>query len=218
MRLFARLRRAIHRYGIAGTFRRASRLLARTEEHVWYELDLTSAPPAVGLADGLTLVQGIDDDTVVALSRLASLDPSELQARLAQGAELWSVREAGTPAFACWIFRDSTPVYAARGRTLRLPRGVVCLEDSVTAPDHRGRGIAPAAWAAIAAGIRAGGGADRIVTKVELENAPSRRAVGKVGFVEVARMRMRKRGLHETAGVDGEGMLAGHLRRELPVR
>jgi L-amino acid N-acyltransferase YncA len=93
----------------------------------------------------------------------------------------------------CWIYNGRAPVAAARGGWLELPPGVACLEDSVTAASHRGRGIAPRAWDQIAVALRKRGVAT-MITKVEVDNAPSRRAVEKAGFVGVAVQRMARTG------------------------
>ncbi len=60
---------------------------------------------------------------------------------------------------------------AARGGWLSLPEGTVCLEDSVTSPDYRGRGVAPAAWSQIAAAAAEDGYAT-MVTKVRRPTRP----------------------------------------------
>jgi GNAT superfamily N-acetyltransferase len=70
---------------------------------------------------------------------------------------------------------------------------MVCLEDSVTAPLARGRGVAPAAWSAIADEL-AGEGVRRMITKVRVDNLPSRKAVEKVGFEGVALMHFKRIG------------------------
>jgi RimJ/RimL family protein N-acetyltransferase len=63
----------------------------------------------------------------------------------------------------------------------------------MTAATHRGRGIAPRAWDQIAASLHERG-IDTMITKVEVENAPSRRAVEKAGFVAVALQRLDRTG------------------------
>jgi RimJ/RimL family protein N-acetyltransferase len=75
----------------------------------------------------------------------------------------------------------------------------VCLEDSVTSAAARGRGIAPAAWGAIADTL-ALEGQRKMITKVTVENTASRRAVTKSGFEEIALMHFRRRGpIHRTS-------------------
>ena len=69
----------------------------------------------------------------------------------------------------------------------------MCLEDSATSPRARGRGVAPGAWTGIADSVR-DEGLEHMITKVGVENAPSRKAVTKAGFRELGVMRLVKRG------------------------
>ena len=94
----------------------------------------------------------------------------------------------------------------------------MCLEDSVTSSAYRGRSVAPAAWSQIADSLEQAG-VESIITKIDENNVPSRRAVEKVGFREIATMRYRRQGLSHrttvTAGTTGETAesLAENLRR-----
>lgn len=107
----------------------------------------------------------------------------------AVGGELWVVLDEGRPAFTCWIFPRVTPAIAARGGWLELPPDTVCLENSATSPQYRGRGVAPGAWAGIADAL-ADRGVASMITKVTVDNVPSRKAVTKAGFDEIALMRL----------------------------
>jgi L-amino acid N-acyltransferase YncA len=82
---------------------------------------------------------------------------------------------------------------AARGGWLTLPDGIVCLEDSVTAADQRGKGTAPRAWRDLASRLGTEG-FQAMITKVAADNAASRKAVLKAGFVEIGVMRYKRRG------------------------
>jgi len=104
---------------------------------------------------------------------------------MAAGGERWLVLDRGEAAFRCWIFPTRTPTIAAARGWLDLPSHVVCLEDSATGANHRGRGIAPAAWSAIAAQLADRPQVRTMITKVEEENVASRKAVEKSGFREV---------------------------------
>ncbi|MGH2908575.1 MAG: GNAT family N-acetyltransferase [Solirubrobacteraceae bacterium] len=157
------------------------------EYHVWYALDLTAERPRRELDAGLTLRRG-DESDVSLLTELPTISPEQARTRLARGNALWLVLEGADPRFACWIFRDQTPVIAAPGGEMRLAAGTACLEDSVTAAAARGRGVAPAAWTSIADGLGAEG-LRELITKIEVANLPSRRAVEKIGFRPVALMR-----------------------------
>ena len=194
--LFDRLRRAFRRYGVRGALRAAwARIwghVALSESHVWYELDPVGARPQRSLPQNLTLRRG-DEPDLPLLDELPTVSPVEARVRIRDGNDLWLVLEDGRPLFSCWIFRRLTPVIAAPGGQLQLQAGTVCLEDSVTAAPARGRGIGPAAWSAIADAL-ADEGQRHIITKVAVDNAPSRRAVEKAGFDAVALMHFRRIG------------------------
>ncbi|MBA3262227.1 MAG: GNAT family N-acetyltransferase [Thermoleophilaceae bacterium] len=131
-------------------------------------------------------------------------DPEEARQCLAGGNDVWLAFEGDQPLFACFTFLHAAPVMAASGGTLSLPPGAACLEDSVTSPAARGRGIAPAAWTLIGdelerRGFRA------IVTKIETSNTASRRAVEKVGFRSVAVMQHKRVGPRRRTSVEAVG-------------
>jgi GNAT superfamily N-acetyltransferase len=197
---FARIERGVRRFGVGGSLARAAALAWETarhcvylrERHLWYALDLHESRPSVALPDGFTLTRARKADLAL-LEGLPTIGRSEGARRLADGADLWLVLDGDQAAFACWIFRERTPVLAARGGWLPLPAGTVCLEDSVTAAAYRGRGLAPAAWSAIAAQLSHENIAI-MLTKVAEENAASRRAVEKAGFQSTAIMSLRRVG------------------------
>jgi GNAT superfamily N-acetyltransferase len=187
------------------------------ESHVWYSLDLGAVHAGRPLPEGLRLVRATAAETpsYVALGEASEASTRE---RLDAGASLWLVMEGPKTAFACWTFAQATPVSAARGGSLPLPEHCVCLEDSVTAPDFRGRGIAPAAWDMIAEQLRAEG-RSLMITKVTVENTPSRRAVTKAGFVEFAIMRHRRVAQRRRVEVSPRtGALGIDLAGALPAR
>ena len=182
---------AIRRHGVRDAFTRAARRLAwrfhAHERHTWYELGVETKQARLPLADGLRLRLAEESD----LARVAALPEATtiptMRRLRAGGHQLWIVDGGGALEFACWIFRAHAPVAAAKGHWIALPDSVVCLEDSLTAPEVRGRGIAPGAWCALAdllhrEGVRA------IVTKTEHWNQPSHRALAKAGFRETAEM------------------------------
>lgn len=198
-----RLRSAMARHGAKGlavsAARKGLRRVRLREAHVWSELRVAAA------------LQGAELDPPLALTRppYAQLDLVEqvgqsadsARARHADGHEQWLVLDGSTVAFACWIFRGRAPVAAHADGWLPLPAGTVCLEDSVTAPTHRGRGIAPRAWTLLAAMLHEEGVAS-MITKIEVENVPSRKAVGKAGFKEVAVQRFERLGRRERVTVE----------------
>jgi GNAT superfamily N-acetyltransferase len=192
-----RLRSALREHGVIGVARRlaerGTHSLVLTEEHIWYSLDLTGERPRRDLPEGfeLHLASEAEADDAAHLPNQPGVE--EVRSRIAGTADYYIVREHGTPAFACTIFRERTPTIAARGGWLDLPADTVCLEDSGTSPDFRGRGVAPGAWTAIADAL-AERGFKTMLTKVTVENEPSRKAVTKAGFREAVDMRMRRVG------------------------
>lgn len=186
--MLERVRRQLETRGICGTVRRAGELTAEriyfAERYVWYALALGDDRPRRELPPGLRLRQG-DRRDLGLLERLEALPAREAEDRLAGGHDWWLVTEGERAAFSCWIFRGRAPALAARGGWLTLSDDTVCLEDSVTSADFRGRGVAPGAWTALADSL-AGEGLRTIITKIREDNAPSRCAVQKVGFREAA--------------------------------
>lgn len=195
-----RLGRGVRRHGLVAGMRIAAAKLrpARhfTATHIWYELTLTGERPHRDLAPEFELREAAPEDLELLRQlppdeAVASVEPGEAQKRIDEGASLWMTTEGDRLAFACWIFRGHTPVWAARGGMLALPPDVACLEDSHASPDFRGRGVAPATWSGLAdryqqRGLRA------LVTKVAEDNQASRRAVEKAGFVPAATMHVEK--------------------------
>jgi len=172
----------------------ARRVAARAylrEEHVWYALPLDGVQQPRELPTGLELVQAQTGDASLAVQH--GRGAGEVARRVGEGHELWIVRDEDRAAFSCWIYVERAPAIAASGGWFVVPRGSVCLEDSITSPDYRGRGVAPAAWERIAAHARTHG-AETMVTKVAQDNTPSRKAVSKAGFKEVAVMRLTRVG------------------------
>jgi len=193
----SRLRSAVHENGPVGLARkvagRGAHSVLLNEDHIWYALALGADRPRRPLPEGFELrMAGADEsDAVAQLPNQPGVD--EIRSRIAGSADVYMVSEDGKPAFACTIFRDRTPTVAARGGWLDLPDDTVCLEDSGTSPDFRGRGVAPGAWSAIADEL-AERGFHTMLTKVTVDNEPSRRAVAKAGFREAAEMHMRRVG------------------------
>ncbi len=161
------------------------------EAHVWYQLDVSAERPRRELPDDVRLRRGGENDLADAVEMGQRAD--EVRDRLTSGNDLWLAGDDAGPLFRCWIYRGHAPVLAARGGWLDLPHGTVCLEDSATSPRARGRGVAPGAWTGIADALQAEG-IVHMITKVGVDNAPSRKAVTKAGFRELGVMRLVKRG------------------------
>jgi RimJ/RimL family protein N-acetyltransferase len=207
----------IRREGIGAALGRAWEVVQRPvynrEEHVWYQLDLNADRPRREFVDGVRLLRAGDAEA----HRVEDVGQFEDEAgrRLAAGNDLWlAVDDEDRTLFACWTFRSETPVLAAPDGRLALPPGTACLEDSVTSPLARGKGIAPAAWTAIA-DILATEGFESMITKVTTENLPSRKAVEKAGFREIAVMRMTSVVTRQHVALAASGGVADALARSL---
>jgi GNAT superfamily N-acetyltransferase len=191
-----RARLMLRRDGALGVMRRVAKrawsYAVLFEDHVWFVLDTDAERPRPSLAPGLRLTRPTSVDLSL-LEQSRSVVPRQARARLDAGNDLWLVLEGDRLLFSAWIFRGQTPTIAVPSGQLLLPSDTVCLEDSEAAPAARGRGIAPAAWAAIADAVAAEG-KRWIITKVAVENTSSRRAVEKAGFEAVALMHVRRRG------------------------
>ena len=220
-----RAARVLRRHGPAGIARlaaaRATAQMRLDEEHVWYGLELSSATgrPFDGAGESLRLVEPRTPQELAPFDDLPTLDSARAWARVQEGGRPWLVLDGTVPAFACWTFVDRAPMVAAGGGWLALRAEDVVLEDSVAAPIARGRGIAPRTWDHIA-GVLAADGAARMLTKVETSNAPSRRAVTKAAFREVAIMRLRRRGPFTRVHVEvlDANPVGAHLARSLNRR
>jgi GNAT superfamily N-acetyltransferase len=189
-----RVKRVLLQHGLSGCLMYAMRYLTRYlvtvlyqhERHIWYVATPSAIKSGKLLSKELKLQRaGPEHLDMLAQSNLCGR--SSAARYLAAGADLWMVRETERAAFCCWIFRTRTPTVAARGGWKTLPPDTVCLEASITSSDYRGRGIASVAWASIAEGLQQEG-VRTIITKVEIGNIASRRAVLKVGFHEAALM------------------------------
>jgi GNAT superfamily N-acetyltransferase len=205
------------REGIRAALGRAWKLGRRPvynrEEHVWYQLDVKAERPRREFVEGVRLVRSAADEA----RRVEDLGQVEAEARerLAAGNDLWLALDGeDRTLFACWTFRAETPVVAAPQGLLPLPAGTACLEDSVTSPLARGKGIAPASWTAIA-DILATEGFESMITKVTTDNAPSRKAVQKAGFREIAVMRMTSIGPRQRVALAASGGVADALAQSL---
>ena len=179
-----RLRRAVRRHGLRGT----ARLAARADEvSTWFEVALDDGRPRIALNEGL-LVLATEDEHFARFNAIGTQNAATARQRLAAGGRPWLVLIDEQPVFGCWLFAGRTPINSMPGEWLALPDGVHCLEDSVTAPGFRGRGLAPGAWSALFDQLQ-GEGATSVITNVANSNVPSTRAVLKAGFKPAASMR-----------------------------
>jgi hypothetical protein len=198
--LIPRLSYSLQRRGVRGTISaaiyRIQTRLQLDETHVWYELPLGSDRPQQTLQSGLELIRAGADDLLL-LDEFPGVSKYEATQRMEAGNNLWLVLDDRRPIFVCWIFHNSIPLLAAWNGRLALPPKMVCLEDSVASPSHRGRGmIAPSAWSEIADRLQKAG-IQSIITKVEADNRVMRLLLTKSGFREIAVMRLRRAGLRQ---------------------
>jgi RimJ/RimL family protein N-acetyltransferase len=209
---------AVRRHGARGAVARALRRLVRRlrvhERHFWYELDLHSSRPRRELPEGFALNPAEESDLVQIAALPEATTIPVMRRWRAQGHELWTVGSGGRVAFVCWIFRGRAPVAAAKGHWIDLPGTIACVEDSITAPAFRGRGIAPGAWCALADRLESEG-VQALVTKVEDWNQPSLAAVAKAGFHATAEMTLDREWGRSRVAVSPAGGGTGPLLAEL---
>jgi GNAT superfamily N-acetyltransferase len=219
MQLKSKLKHHLRRRGVTRTLgvaiRRAQNNLYLDETHVWYELALGNSRPHKTLQPGLNLLRS-GADNLPLLDELPTVSAYEARQRMEAGRDLWLVLDDRQPIFACWIFHDSVPMLAARKGQVALPPETVYLEDSITSPSYRGRGIvAPAAWSQIADRLEKAG-VKSIITKVEADNKVMRWALAKSAFDDIAIMRFRKAGLRRYVALRAKsGATADWLVEEL---
>jgi GNAT superfamily N-acetyltransferase len=219
MQLKSKLKSYLRHRGVKGmlsaAIRRAKNELYLDETHVWYELVLDNSRPQSPLRPGLELIRSGADD-VPLLDELPTVGAYEARQRMEAGRDLWLILDDRQPIFACWIFHDSAPVLAAQKGQLALPPDTVYLEDSITSPAYRGRGlVAPAAWSQVADRLEKAG-VKSVITKVEADNKVMRWTLARSGFYDIAIMRFRKEGLRRYTTVRLKtGATAGWLAEQL---
>lgn len=192
--------------------RRVRKLAYVREEHVWYQCDLKRSDARLELPKGLRLVRA-DASQVDSVVRLGQ-DLDEARKRFESGTDIWLVLDGDEPVFLCFTFRQITPVIAASDGLLVLPRGTACLEDAVTAPRVRGKGIASAAWVQVGRQLEQAG-FTTLVAKIETHNDASKRVAEKSGFRPVAVMQHQRMGVRRHTDVRA---LGGGLGDELATR
>ncbi len=182
------------------------------EEHVWYQCDLAGAIARRELPGGMRLVRA-DAEQIRFVVPLGQ-DLEEARKRFESGTDLWLVFDGDEPLFLCFTFRHATPVMAATDGTLALPAGAACLEDSLTVPAARGRGIASAVWALVGEQLSEDG-FTTLVAKIETDNVASMRVAENAGFRPVAVMAHQRTGVRRRTAVRA---LGGGLGDELAAR
>jgi hypothetical protein len=214
----SRVRYNLRRYGAKVTMSKVATLARQSiyvdESHVWYELPLGPDRPRGGRLPGLSLIQASVRD-VPLLDQLPTISPSEAKQRMEAGRELWLVLKGQQPVFACWVYRGSVEVVAARRGQITLPPETVLFEDSVSSLAYRGRGIALAAWPKIADHLEQTG-ITTIITKVEESLVEAQRAFVKSGFREIATTHLQRIGPCKRSTIRvGDGATASWLAEQL---
>lgn len=164
---------------------------------IWWQLRLDGDRHRMDLPEGCELVRlGPGDD----LTTFLQLPPEERDPvgsdpheRMAHGGTPWLVLNDGRPELTSWTFGSEAPMGVLPSGWVALPEDVAMIEDTVVSRESRGRAIAPAAASAIGDRLAAEG-KRTLVTRVKETNAPSNRAVEKLGFTEFARMTLRHNG------------------------
>jgi ribosomal protein S18 acetylase RimI-like enzyme len=191
-----RVRERLRLSGFSGTAKliasTAAAMVRFDASYVWYELDLRAELPQFPLDDRFKLRRATEDD----LGRFAEIPPVTAytaRARMEAGADLWYASDGDAIAFFCWILRDAAPTVLAPTGSIRLPSGIVNLEDSTALPEYRRTAVGLGTIAQVL-GLLRDQGLSSVVTTVATDNQPARRWVLKLGFVEVCVAGVRRRG------------------------
>lgn len=212
--------RGVRRNGVTGSariaVRRAHHAASASADEGWHVLRLDRPDrPRRELPEGLRLRLCSEHELDYAAPALADdVSTGMIERRFERRQRMWIAESDDGPAFTCWIFTGYTPSAVAPGQRLDLPPGFVGLEDSFTAPDFRGKGVAPAAWTAIA-DLMESEGATAIATPVAESNEASRRGVAKAGFEQMAVAHLRRRAFRTRVRVEGEGEFADWVRERV---
>lgn len=114
------------------------------------------------------------------------LDDAFLTSALAKGDRCWAIRDGERLAMYGWYARKPTPVFA--NLALRFDPAWVYMYKGYTHPDYRGKrlhaiGMAQALVALTGEGLKG------LVSQVERNNFSSLKSVGRMGYVNVSRLR-----------------------------
>ncbi|PWW21799.1 hypothetical protein JD79_00940 [Geodermatophilus normandii] len=159
----------------------------------WFWVPATAERRSKPLPEGFELVLAGEQD--LPLLRQTGADFPRARAFLAAGHHLWLVRRGDDVAFSAWVFRGSAPTDMTSTGWMPLPDGVVNQEDSVTHPDHRGRGLLASASDGIRDHYVRTGLADTLITVIRDGNDASIRGAGKAGYAPFAVVDTVKTGL-----------------------
>jgi GNAT superfamily N-acetyltransferase len=216
--VLAQSREGLSQRGVAGMLGQAAlRVRERVslhEEHYWYELRLALLPDLPPLEPPLRFV--VASGVELALFAELGQNVATARRRVEAGETPLLVLDGEQPAFGCWIISTEIPTPAAPKGKLTLPDGSVCLEDSVTHPQQRGRGLTVKALIAIVAYLREIG-VQSMITKVPCENTAARKAALGNGFQEIARVQLDRIGPRRRVAVEvlNDAPTGAYLARRL---
>lgn len=168
-----RLARKVRRDGMGGTFRtlmhRAAEAAWLHETHVWLLMDLTEPRPRPALPQELRFRHL----TPAEVTLVADLDVSVplSRERLARGHQLFATFDDWRLVAVLWVFVGEAPTIVSPTGWVPLPAGYANPEDTVVAPDQRGRGIAPGMYSRIFDHLSRQG-FSHVVGKIPVENTP----------------------------------------------
>lgn len=182
-RLVVKVRQEGLRPTVAAAARRLRHAVWLRESHVWLLIGLDEPRPRPRLAPDLHFVRVPDQD----VDSVAQLGASVATAgrRLARGHQLFATRQGARTVGVVWAFLGEAPTVVMPTGWLPLPDGYVNVEDTLVAPDQRGKGIAPAQYSLTFDDLR-DKGFTHVVGKVPVDNVANRRACAKLGWTEVA--------------------------------
>jgi GNAT superfamily N-acetyltransferase len=142
-------------------------------------------PALVSLPD----LRATETNDIALLARLASLDPTEVAARMDSGHRPYLAWIGEEPAAYGWVAGAGATI-GELGVSFVLPRGDRYLWDFATLPAWRGRGIYPHLLQAIVAAESAAGAARLWIIHAP-ENPASARGIVKAGFTPVGDLSFR---------------------------
>jgi hypothetical protein len=195
-----RVNGAVRRYGFMGIIRVAlervrERLTKRfhlLETHVVCQIELNDDRPRQPLPEGFRLIRATSEDLGVC-ETFGWVARSDAERRHRDGATLWLVLDdEDRPVFCCWIFTDQLPVFTAKRALLTLRSGTAAIENSFTAPEHRGCHLGPVCACNVMDRL-VEDGFDHLLTKIEEPDERTRKAAVRAGFQEIATMHTSRR-------------------------
>ena len=188
-----RLARKVRRDGVAGTVRtvahRAAEAAWLRETHVWLVMGLDEDRPRPSLPAGLQFRQ-LQAAEVTLVADLG-VDVTGSRERLRRGHQLFATFDDGRLIAVMWAFVGEAPTIVHATGYISLPAGHANPEDTVVAPDQRGRGIAPGMYSRVFDELSRQG-FSHVVGKIPVANTANRRACSKVGWHEFAVIDLRR--------------------------